>query len=87
VVITLPGNDDLANVELAGSELDPGMRYEHGRRAQVPSTRRTEHREKIRKTFSAGDRNRLDSSGLPSRQQRSCVGVGLRAAIAFQVFD
>src|SRR5882672_4509760 len=86
-LIAPPGDDDLANVALSGYSLYPGMGNEHGRRAQVSLPGRPEHREAIREPLRAGDRNRIDCSGLPSRQQGARVGLGTSAPIAFRVFD
>ena len=86
-LITPPGDDDLANVTLSGCKLYPGMGNEHGSRTQVSSPGRAEHREEIRETLRAGDRDRIDRSGLPSRQQGARVSLRTSAPIAFRVFD
>src|SRR5690349_2319042 len=63
------------------------MRHEHGCRAQIPRARWTEHSEEIGEPFRAGDRDRLDPAGLPSREQSAGVGRRPCTAITLRVFD
>src|SRR5258706_6614835 len=86
-IVAAPGHDDLPHVELARSERDPLVRNEHRGRAQVSTAGGAEHVEEIRQAFRTGNRDRFATTALPAGKERSCDGVGTRAAVAFGVLD